>query len=236
MKGISKGTSSNNNSNNSNNSNNNSSSIGNSRVVPSGSGSPVNKHSKQHSPSNNTGKRKGGLLSNRNLKKTTVSMKLKTKNMDARSEILRNTAINSFRVDEKPTKQLILTRMKELRAREKKQKEIAAYRNLIALQMRSLLPAFDTNDTFVEEDEDDDEDFLGGEDDGSEEEEEDSEEEGDEEFEFEEDEAVEAEDTNGGEEEEEDDESEDEDEDEDGDGIVEDLVDLGDQEAYGRKN
>lgn len=125
------------------------------------------------------------LLSSRlmRMKKKPSSTSLKKKHiMDARSEILRNTAINSFRVDEKPTKQLILTRMKELRAREKRQKEVAAYHNFM-LQMHSLLPAFSKDsDEFEEEDEEEDEDFLvSGNDDGEEGVEFDDEEEGSEE-------------------------------------------------------
>ena len=106
----------------------------------------------------------------------------KKKRTDAQNEILRNTAINSFLVDDKPTKQSILVRMKELKAREKKQREIAACHNLM-LQMRKLLPAFEDEDgEYVEEEDGDYEEEEGGEeDDEGEGEQEEGEEDGDEE-------------------------------------------------------
>eukprot|EP00026_Physarum_polycephalum_P018617 Phypoly_transcript_20265.p1 GENE.Phypoly_transcript_20265~~Phypoly_transcript_20265.p1 ORF type:complete len:185 (+),score=61.14 Phypoly_transcript_20265:74-628(+) len=142
-----------------------------------------------------------------------VTSKKKQK-MDAQTEILRNTAINSFRVDEKPTKQLILARMQELKAREKKQKEIAACHNLM-LQMRKLLPIFNEGEEDGEYNEEEDGDYeLEGE-----------EEEVELEYEYEE-------------EDEEDDDAEeaaDDDEGEDRNGTVEDLEELGDDESYGKR-
>lgn len=141
-----------------------------------------------------------------------------TKKMDARMEILRNTAINSFRSDEKPTKQLIKARMVELKVREQKQKQLATLHNKI-LQMHKFLPVFNT-DGAEEEDEEDDEDYviegedmddldvldnLDSDDDGSEEEDNDE------------------------------DEEDNEDEEDDSNG-VEDLVDLGDERFVGKAN
>ncbi len=70
-------------------------------------------------------------------------------------EILRNTAINSFRSDEKPTKRLILERMQELKQREQKQKQIAILHNKL-LQLHSSLPVFAGDE--------EDEDFVPGDD------------------------------------------------------------------------
>jgi hypothetical protein len=139
----------------------------------------------------------------------------KQKKLDARTEILRNTAINSFRSDEKPTKQLIHARMPELKVREQKQKQLAALHNKI-LQMHQMLPVFSDDNELEglcgnEEDDEEDEDYV--------EEGEDSLEDFDEE------------DDEGHDEEE---EGEDDDE-EDGNG-VEDLVDLGDERFIGKAN
>lgn len=142
----------------------------------------------------------------------------KKRKLDAQTEILRNTAINSFRVDEKPTNQLILVRMQELKERERKQKEIAACHNLM-LRMRQLLPVFNEEEDgdYIEEDDDD--------------------------FEINE-EDEEDEEAEGGEQEDEDDEEEEEDEEEEQEqqdeetvhnGTVEDLDELGDDESYGKR-
>lgn len=169
-----------------------------------------------HKVNKEKGSLKRTLLSSRlRLKKKSPSKHSITakKKLDAQTEILRNTAINSFRVDEKPTKQLILARMEELRAREKKQKEIAACHNLM-LRMRQLLPVFNEEDEgeYVEEE---DEDYV---------------EEGV-------DEDLDIEERDEEEDQEEDDDEEECDEDEEGEdglvnGTVEDLDELGDEETY----
>lgn len=147
--------------------------------------------------------------------------------LDAKLEILRNTAINSFRSDEKPTKKLIRERMKELKIREQKQRHLAELHNRI-LQMHQMLPVF--SDDGQEGSDEEDGDYTLEE---HEEEEEEIEEEVDI-YDYDEIDAID------GDEDEDNEENEDgvnqdeagQDEGEDGNGNVEDLVDLGDDAPF----
>eukprot|EP01111_Echinosteliopsis_oligospora_P015002 TRINITY_DN5799_c0_g1_i1.p1 TRINITY_DN5799_c0_g1~~TRINITY_DN5799_c0_g1_i1.p1 ORF type:complete len:172 (-),score=64.88 TRINITY_DN5799_c0_g1_i1:21-536(-) len=85
----------------------------------------------------------------------------------ATPELLRNTAINSFKHDEDPTEDDIAVRVKELKTREEKQRYVAIMHNQM-LQFQRLLPVFEDmddaelGDLEVNEEDDEDDDDADG--------------------------------------------------------------------------